>query len=55
MAAGEALKILEQKWQPMASDAETDPAEEAYAGLLTTETLQHTRSAGRRSREFVSN
>ena len=42
MAAGEALKILEQKWQPMASDAETDPAEETYAGLLTVETLQHT-------------
>ena len=26
----------------MASDAETDPAEEAYSGLMTTEALQHT-------------
>ena len=40
MAADEALKILEQKWQPMFSDAVTDSAD-AYAGLPTVETLQN--------------
>ena len=40
MAADEALKILEQKWQPMVSDAMTDSAD-AYAGLPTVETLQN--------------